>query len=100
MGVRSRAPGVGAFLYFSAMGLAGAYLTYAAVQGDHGLFRRIDVQAQISGLELERDALKAEEARLASLSRRLSDDFLDLDLLDERARDVLGYVSASEVVLP
>ena len=34
------------------------------------------------------------------LTRRLSDDFLDLDLLDEQARDVLGYVRADEVILP
>ena len=91
---------MGAFLYFSAMGLAGMYLTYAAVQGDHGLFRRIEVEAQTSRLRADLAEIEARQARYESLTRRLSDDFLDLDLLDERVRDVLGYVAAGEVVLP
>ena len=32
-------------------------------------------------------------------TRRLSDQFLDLDLLDEQARDVLGYIRADEIVI-
>ena len=32
-------------------------------------------------------------------TRRLSDEYLDLDLLDERAREILGYVRADEVIL-
>jgi len=36
------------------------------------------------------------------LTRRLSDDYLDLHLhlLDERARNVLGYKRPDELVLP
>jgi cell division protein FtsB len=34
------------------------------------------------------------------LTRRLSDEFLDLDLLDERARNVLGYKRPDEIMLP
>jgi hypothetical protein len=34
------------------------------------------------------------------LTHRLSDAFLDLDLLDQQLRDVLGYVRADEIVLP
>jgi cell division protein FtsB len=30
---------------------------------------------------------------------RLSDEFLDIDLLDEQAREVLGYVRADEIVI-
>ena len=36
---------------------------------------------------------------MENLTRRLSDSYLDLDLLDERARDVLGYVRADEIVI-
>ena len=99
MGVLMKAPGLGTTLYFSVMGLAAMYLTYAAVQGDHGLFRRLEVEAMTSGLERELAALDAEAARLEGLTLRLSDAFLDLDLLDERARSVLGYVAAGEIVL-
>jgi hypothetical protein len=34
------------------------------------------------------------------VTRRLSDQFLDLDLLDQQLRDVLGYVRADEIILP
>jgi cell division protein FtsB len=36
---------------------------------------------------------------LTNLTRRLSDDFLDIDLLDQQARDVLGYMRADEIVI-
>jgi cell division protein FtsB len=36
---------------------------------------------------------------LQNLTHRLSDDYLDLDLLDERARMVLGYLRADEVTI-
>jgi cell division protein FtsB len=36
---------------------------------------------------------------MQNLTLRLSDDYLDLDLLDEQARDVLGYLRADEIVI-
>ena len=36
---------------------------------------------------------------MENLTRRLSDTYLDLDLLDEQARDVLGMVRADEIVI-
>ena len=80
--------------------LIGAYFTFTAVQGNYGLFQRIQISAEADRLEVQLAALEAEAARMERLTRRLSDDFLDLDLLDEQARDVLGYVRADEVILP
>lgn len=71
----------------------------AAMQGDHGLTRRWQIEADIAQLEAGRAALQAELAALSNLTARLSDDSLDLDLLDERARIVLGYLRADEVVI-
>jgi cell division protein FtsB len=78
----------------------GAYFTFTAVQGNYGLFQRIQIEAEADRLDLQLAALEAEVDRMEILTRRLSDDFLDLDLLDEQARDVLGYVRADEVILP
>jgi cell division protein FtsB len=36
---------------------------------------------------------------MENLTHRLSDTYLDLDLLDERARNVLGLVRADEIVI-
>jgi cell division protein FtsB len=78
----------------------GAYFTFTAVQGNYGLFQRIQIEAEAERLEVQLASLEAEVDRMEVLTRRLSDDFLDLDLLDEQARDVLGYVRADEVILP
>jgi cell division protein FtsB len=77
----------------------GFYFTFAAVQGDFGVIRRVQIEAEIDTMTTERDRLKVEVDRMANLTRRLSDDYLDLDLLDERARDVLGMIRADEIVI-
>nr|WP_235776069.1 MULTISPECIES: septum formation initiator family protein [Ruegeria] len=75
------------------------YFTFAAVQGDFGLFRRVEIAAERE--VLSRDLAKVEEQidRMENLTRRLSDDYLDLDLLDEQARSVLGLLRADEIVI-
>ena len=99
MGDYSRAPALGALLYFATMFALGIYFTYASVQGDYGLFRRVQIEAERAELAEERDRLSAEVDRMSNLTRRLSDDYLDLDLLDQQARDVLGLIRSDEVVL-
>ncbi|MCY3994837.1 MAG: septum formation initiator family protein [Rhodobacter sp.] len=77
----------------------GAYFAFSSVQGNYGVFRRIQIEAETEALRNERDRLMQEVAQLRNKTRRLSDDYLDLDLLDEQARDVLGLVRSDEVVL-
>jgi cell division protein FtsB len=79
--------------------LVGGYFGLAAIQGDSGLFERIQIEAEADELRLELAALQAETAHLETLTRRMSDTFLDLDLLDEQARKILGYLRADEIVL-
>lgn len=86
-------------LYIMALVLAGTYFTFASVQGDFGLFNRVQIDAEAQALRAERDRLNAEIASLQNKTRRLSDDYLDLDLLDQQARDVLGMVRGDEIVL-
>jgi cell division protein FtsB len=95
---RSR-PAFGVILFFAAAFGLGLYFTFAAVQGDYGLFRRAEVEVEKARLATELAALRAEVAEMENLTRRLSDDFLDLDLLDQQARDVLGLMRADEIVV-
>jgi cell division protein FtsB len=92
-------PALGAILFFGAAIVMGLYFTFAAVQGQFGLFNRVQVQAENANLTERRDALRTELATLENRTRRLSDEFLDLDLLDERARAVLGWVRSDEIVI-
>lgn len=92
-------PAIGGILYFLLAITLGAYFTFAAVQGDYGVFRRVQITAEAETLTIERDRLLAELAALRNQTLRLSDAYLDLDLLDQQARDVLGYVRADEIVI-
>ncbi len=78
----------------------GLYFAFAAVQGPSGILRRIQIESEKVDLMEERDALAAEVEQMQNLTHRLSDEYLDIDLLDERARQVLGYIRADEVILP
>lgn len=96
---RFKKPALGVLTYvFVAFGL-GLYFTFAAVQGDYGLFRRAEIDAQSRALQAQLDEIETEVARMENLTRRLSDSYLDLDLLDEQARDVLGLLRGDEIVI-
>ena len=77
----------------------GIYFTFAAVQGDFGILRRAEINHDLQKLQVEIGRVKVEIADLKNLTRRLSDHYLDLELLDQQARDVLGYVRTDELVI-
>ena len=77
---------------------AGSFII-AAVQGEYGVMRPVQLNSEAAALREQRDALQAELAQMQNLTLRLSDSYLDIDLLDERARIVLGYLRSDEVVI-
>ncbi len=91
--------GLGGLTYLALAFALGSYFTFAAVQGDYGVFRQVEIKAEAAALTEERDKLAAELAEMTNLTRRLSDAYLDLDLLDQQARDILGYVRSDEIVI-
>jgi cell division protein FtsB len=91
--------GLGGVIYLGLACLAGAYFTFAAVQGDFGMFARVAIKAEAETLTEERDRLAAELTEMQNLTHRLSDEFLDLDLLDQQTRDVLGYMRSDEIAI-
>ncbi len=92
-------PALGGVVTLGIAFLIGAYFVFAAVQGDYGVFRQVQIKAEAEGLRVERDRLAGELAHMQNLTHRLSDGYLDVDLLDQQARDVLGYVRADEIVI-
>lgn len=90
---------LGGIFYMVLAFTLGGYFTFAAVQGDYGVFRRVQINAEAEALRAERDRLAGELAAMTNLTHRLSDDYLDIDLLDQQARNVLGYMRADEIVI-
>lgn len=76
-----------------------AYFSYAAIQGPYGMLTLYKIETKEVQLQEQLDELVA--ARLTAKNRayRLSDEYLDLDLLDEQARKVLGYIRGDEIIV-
>ena len=89
----------GGMMYFALTATLSAYFAFAAVQGDYGVLRQVQTSDELQNLTRERDLLLADLAKVKNLTRRLSDDYLDMDLLDEQVRSVLGYIRADEIVI-
>jgi cell division protein FtsB len=99
MNTQKQRPAIASLLLMTLAVILGGYFTFAAVQGDYGVFRQVQLRAEAKALIEQRDALKVDLAEMQNLTLRLSDTYLDLDLLDEQARDVLGYLRADEIVI-
>ncbi len=97
--IRRTRPALGTLLFVVGMIMLGLYFTFAAIRGDYGVLARAEVSGEAQELTLQLAALTAEVAELENLTRRLSDDYLDLDLLDQQARDVLGLIRPDEIVI-
>ncbi|SEA22570.1 FtsB family cell division protein [Rubrimonas cliftonensis] len=82
---------------FALLMLAGlANFGHHALQGDYGVFAMIAIEAEESKLTSELALLRTERAAMENRAQRLDTAYLDLDLLDESARDVLGLMRADE----
>ncbi len=94
-----KSPTFGVVAYFAIIFSLAIYFTFASVQGNYGLFRRVQIDAEAKVLREERDQLQQSVVEMRNKTRRLSDGYLDLDLLDQQARDVLGLVRSDEIVI-
>ena len=77
----------------------GSYFAFAAIQGEYGVLRRAEIISFSDNLKSELMRLNTEVEQMENLTQRLSDEYLDIDLLDERVREILGYVRGSELVI-
>lgn len=90
LGKRAVAPLIGVFVLF--------YVCFHAISGDRGVVALFKENRRLEQLKTELAKVVAEREALDRKVRGLSSSSLDLDLLDERARLVLGMAGKNEVV--
>lgn len=97
--IRNSSIGLGAAIFFAAILSLSAYFVFAAIQGDFGHFQRVQIEAEEQLLTQQLAELRQQRENIANKTHRMSDDFLDLDLLDEQARKLLGMARPDEVII-
>lgn len=85
-------------LYMFAAAFIG-YFGVNAFTGNHGLRAQQDLETNLASLQAELAQAKAERAVWERRVALLRSDRLDPDMLNERARALLGYVDQRDVVL-
>ncbi len=87
------------FGYYAVFLVIGAYFAVSAVQGENGRFARTLMIDEETRLVAEYSRLQEEVGKMENLVRRLSDNYLDLDLLDERAREALSFAHDDDIIV-
>jgi cell division protein FtsB len=75
------------------------YFAVNAFTGNHGLRAYQDLDKQLATMQTELDCLKVERAQWEHRVSLLRSDRIDPDMLDERARAILGYVDPRDLTL-
>ena len=77
-----------------------AYFGYHAVQGDRGLLAWWNLRHEIEKADYELAAVTAEKKILEHRVALLRPESLDRDMLEERARAMLGVVHKDDLIVP
>jgi len=75
------------------------YFAVNAFTGNHGLRAQSDLDQQLAAMEDELTQLKAERAGWERRVMLLRSDRIDPDMLDERARALIGYADPRDLTL-
>lgn len=75
------------------------YFAYHLMHGDRGYFALRGLEEKLAYSQKKLEDKKAERVALENRVKRLRPDSLDLDMVDERARVVLGFVQGDERVI-
>ena len=76
-----------------------AYFGYHALTGEQGVLNWIVVKTEIAEAEAELAIARAEREALEVTAARLRSDSLDLDYVEERARDILNVAHPREFIV-
>ena len=74
------------------------YFTYAAIYGNNGLKHNIELNVRFIELSKELKLLENKAIDFEIKTSKLRIDNLDLDLLDQQARSILGLIRSDEII--
>lgn len=74
------------------------YFCYHMISGGRGILAFFKLNSEISSLQEELESVRAERINLEHKANLLKSSSLDLDLLEERAKEVLGYAKTQETL--
>ena len=75
------------------------YFAYHSVQGDRGLIAWIQLGQQVEIAQATLEKVSRDRSTLEHRARLLRPDNLDPDMLDERARQVLGLTHPDDLII-
>ena len=75
------------------------YFAVNAFTGNHGLRAQADLDQQLASMQAELTHLKAERQGWERRVALLRSDRIDPDMLDERARALIGYADPRDLTL-
>ena len=75
------------------------YFIIASFNGEFGVFAKYQLLAKEKVLNKELGILIEETKAIKNKIRRLSDTSLDLELLDQQARKILGMIGEEELIV-
>ena len=75
------------------------YFTYNAIYGNNGLKKSIVLELEIIELNNKLNSLQKVLFNIEKKTSSLSKKNLDLDLLDEQSRKILGLIRPDEIML-
>jgi len=76
------------------------YFAHYALHGAYGYGALVSHTHEIAALQAELEELQRETARLEQRTGLLRSSSIDPDMLDERARAMLGYAHPEDLIIP
>lgn len=87
------------FVTPSLIALAIVYFAFYTLFGNRGLYRMFELEDQLVIAEVHYEEAVEERLALEQNVMLLKPNSLDLDMIDQRAREVLGYAHPDDIVI-
>ncbi len=72
------------------------YFVFHSIYGSRGILAYFKLQGELERTYTKLDNLRSERLEIENRAKLLRPESLDLDMLDEKARNMLGFAAANE----